>query len=65
MSEAIVVAVLRAIHSGDVAALERLLVEHPELATAAIGSGGDGGMTRTLLHVVTDWPTTCSNVVPI
>jgi hypothetical protein len=54
MSEASVVAAVEAIHSGDVAALERLLVEHPELATAAIGS--DGGMTRTLLHVVTDWP---------
>jgi hypothetical protein len=55
-SEPFVVAAVEAIHSGDVAELERLLVEHPELATAAIGSDGDGGMTRTLLHVVTDWP---------
>jgi hypothetical protein len=51
-----VVAAVAAIHSGDVAALQRLLVEHPELATAAIGSGGESGMSRTLLHVVADWP---------
>ena len=55
------VAAVDAIHAGDVAALQRLLEQHPELATAALGGegGGDGGgagMTRTLLHVVTDWP---------
>jgi uncharacterized protein len=38
------------IRSGDAASLERLLREHPELATAR----PDG--CRTLLHVVTDWP---------
>jgi uncharacterized protein len=48
------VAAVRAIHEGDVAGLKRLLAEHPELATAAFGS--EGGMTRTLMHVVTDWP---------
>ena len=53
----IAVAAVDAIHAGDVAALQRLLERHPELATAALGDD-DGGaaMTRTLLHVVTDWP---------
>jgi len=53
------VAVVAAIHTGDVAALQQLLAEHPGLATARLGDddGRDcGGMSRTLLHVVTDWP---------
>src|SRR5689334_23767140 len=53
------VAVLAAIHAGDVAALRRLLAERPGLATARLGDDDgrpDGGMSRTLLHVVTDWP---------
>jgi ankyrin repeat protein len=52
------VAAVTAIHSGDTAVLKRLLSDHPELATAALGSTGDStdGMTRTLLHVATDWP---------
>jgi hypothetical protein len=50
------VAAVEAIHGGDVEALRRLLAEHPELATARIGGDDPGGMTRTLLHVVTDWP---------
>ena len=41
---------VQAIQSGDINALERLLGEHPELAT----SRPDG--QRTLLHVATDWP---------
>lgn len=49
-------AAVEAIHAGDVEALQRLLVAHPELATAALGTTGPDGMTRTLLHVVTDWP---------
>jgi hypothetical protein len=39
--------------------LERLLVEHPGLATARLGNDptdNDAGMTRSLLHVATDWP---------
>ena len=43
-------AAVAAIHDGDVAALERLLREHPDLVTARV----DGA--RTLLHVATDWP---------
>jgi uncharacterized protein len=49
------VAATEAIHGGDTAGLARLLAEHPDLATARIGDP-DGGMSRTLLHVVTDWP---------
>ena len=53
-----VVAAVDAIHRGDVAGLQRLLELHPELATATIGGGDDSKRptTRTLLHVVTDWP---------
>jgi len=53
------VAAVGAIHAGDVAALKQLLAEHPGLATARLGDydGRDGGgMSRTLLHVVADWP---------
>jgi ankyrin repeat protein len=50
------VAAVEAIHAGDVAALRRLLAEHPGLATARIGGDDRSGMTRTLLHVVCDWP---------
>lgn len=33
-----------------------LLAENPWLATARLGDDGPEGMSRTLLHVVTDWP---------
>ncbi len=39
--------------------MRRLLQEHPGLAAARLGSppeGCDPGMTRSMLHVVTDWP---------
>ncbi|MGH3863463.1 ankyrin repeat domain-containing protein [Actinokineospora sp.] len=45
-----------AIHAGDLATLRRLLAEHPWLATARLGDDDPKGMSRTLLHVVTDWP---------
>lgn len=48
------IACVDAIHAGDVDALERLLDENPSLATARLGADDD--MTRTLLHVATDWP---------
>ncbi len=55
--EPFAVSVVDAIHAGDLVALQRLLDEHPDLAATRLGSdGGDGGMSRTLLHVVTDWP---------
>jgi hypothetical protein len=50
------VAAVTAIHAGDVAALRRLLEEHAGLANARIGSDDASGITRTLLHVATDWP---------
>jgi ankyrin repeat protein len=46
-------AAVDAIHSGDVESLASLLQENPWLATARLG---DETMSRTLLHVVTDWP---------
>jgi ankyrin repeat protein len=49
-------AAVAAIHSGDVAALRRLLEANPWLATARLGDDDLGGMSRTLLHVATDWP---------
>lgn len=48
------VAAVAAIHNGDTDALQRLLGEHPQLAAIRLGHARD--MTRTLLHVVTDWP---------
>jgi uncharacterized protein len=50
------VAVVEAIHSGDVETLKRLLRENPGLATARLGDDDPEGMSRTLLHVATDWP---------
>ncbi|MCA1846189.1 MAG: ankyrin repeat domain-containing protein [Actinobacteria bacterium] len=53
------VAAVEAIHAGDTASLAELLERHPELATVALGTEDAGdrpGMTRSLLHVVTDWP---------
>ena len=48
--------VVGAIHTGDVARLKRLLRENPGLATARLGDDDPDGMSRTLLHVATDWP---------
>jgi hypothetical protein len=49
---------VEAIRQGNVAALEQLLINNPSLATARIEGTGCGGreMSRTLLHVATDWP---------
>ena len=49
-------AAVEAIHKGDVASLTCLLSENPGLATASLGGCGSGEMSRTLLHVATDWP---------
>ena len=43
------------IRTGDAASLQQLLREHPGLATARLGDP-ERGQSRTLLHVVTDWP---------
>ena len=53
------VAAVQAIHSGDVETLKRLLAESPFLATVRLGGATSGDpceMSRTLLHVATDWP---------
>jgi uncharacterized protein len=50
------VAVVEAIHTGNLPTLKRLLREHPDLATARLGDDDPDGMSRTLLHVATDWP---------
>jgi ankyrin repeat protein len=53
------VAVVEAIHKGDVHAIKRLLNENPGLATVRLGGDtrcNSGEMSRTLLHVATDWP---------
>ncbi len=52
----VAVAVVEAIHAGDVPTLRRLLADNPDLATARLGDDEPGGMTRSLLHVATDWP---------
>ncbi len=56
------VAATQAVQHGDTASLRQLLAEHAELATAAIGTPGPDGKTRTLLHAATDWPGHCPNV---
>ena len=48
-----VAALVAAIHSGDVAALQQLLDGNPGLASSTLG--GNHG-SRTPLHVATDWP---------
>jgi uncharacterized protein len=50
------VAATTAIRSGDVDTLRQLLAAHPDLATTRVGDDNPDGMSRTLLHVVTDWP---------
>jgi ankyrin repeat protein len=49
-------AATEAIHRGDVESLQRLLSDHPQLATERLGDDDPDGMSRTLLHVATDWP---------
>jgi uncharacterized protein len=49
------IAAAAAIHTGDLSALKRLLEENPGLTTARIGDDANG-VSRTLLHVATDWP---------
>ena len=57
-------AAVEAIRSGDIETLKRLLAENLELATARLGGAATINpceMSRTLLHVVTDWPGHCPN----
>lgn len=49
-------AAVRAVQQGHVDVLHQLLTAQPGLANARIGKHSRGGMSRTLLHVATDWP---------
>ena len=51
---ALALALVAAIRDGDIDALQRHLDDEPALATARIVDGR--GVSRTLLHVVADWP---------
>jgi uncharacterized protein len=48
------VATVSAIQTGDIGALENLLLHNPDLATARIVD--DCGVSRTLPHIAADWP---------
>lgn len=50
------VAVVQAIREGDLEGLDRLLRADPELATARISDPHGKGQSRSLLHILTDWP---------
>ncbi|MFY0533978.1 ankyrin repeat domain-containing protein [Nannocystis pusilla] len=56
-------AITSAIRRGDLAALERQLGDHDDLATAELVSAD--GSARSLLHVVTDWPANVPNAAAI
>ena len=69
-------ALTSAIRTGDIALLQRLLAEHPGLASARIrehrpdgevppaasSAGHTFRISRSLLHIATDWPGHCPNV---
>jgi ankyrin repeat protein len=51
------VAVIGAIHKGDIERLERLLRENPGLASARLSNSKAHKVeSRSLLHIATDWP---------
>lgn len=60
--EKLAVSVIQAIHTGDIPTLEQLLAENPGLANIRIlerkpdNVDAYSRISRTLLHVVTDWP---------
>jgi uncharacterized protein len=58
----IAIAAVAAIHAGQVPELQQLLADHSTLATARLGDDDPEGMSRTLLHVATDWPGHFPNV---
>jgi len=55
-NEPLALALVEAIHSGNLPGLKRLLAENPGLAQVRLGDNEPGGMSRTLLHVAKDWP---------
>lgn len=54
--EPLAIAVVKAIHTGNTEALKELLAQHPELVNVRLGNDNPEGMSRTLLHIATDWP---------
>jgi hypothetical protein len=50
----VAVALADAIRRGQLPVLQRLLADHPGLATARVA--GTDGCQRTVLHLATDWP---------
>ena len=56
------IAAVDAIHAGRVEELRQLLAANPDLATARLGDDDPDGMSRSLLHVATDWPGHFPNV---
>ncbi len=50
----VAVALIQAIHTGDLESLDRLLRQHPGLASARLQGGK--GSSRTPLHIAADWP---------
>jgi ankyrin repeat protein len=60
--EPVAVAVVEVIHAGDVDRLRGLLADDSGLARARLGTDDPNGMTRSLLHVATDWPGHFPNV---
>lgn len=52
--DSLAVAVIAAIHTGNLEELERLLEDNPGLEMARIVDAQ--GVSRTLLHIATDWP---------
>ena len=50
------IALVNAIQKGDTLELTRLLANNPKLSKARLGDNDPCGMSRTLLHVATDWP---------
>lgn len=60
--EPIAIAVVEAIHTGDIDGLQRLLADNPDLAQERLGDDDPDGMSRSLLHVATDWPGNFPNV---
>jgi uncharacterized protein len=57
------IAVITAIHNGNSEGLEHILADNPGLARARIVDAQ--GVSRTLLHIATDWPGHFPNVAKI
>ena len=60
--EPLAMAVAEAIRAGDIEGLKRLLQDNEGLGAASIRDENGDGVSRTLLHVATDWPGHFPNV---